>query len=252
MNIRINNGKEVPARYRGVWTRTLLQAPGLRDTDTSVFWLQTARWHADIRIPAGRPAFTGVYRLEDCSDVQLQWLARQQGFAGITRVDTEGEKEVCQWDRVVDYQPLQEVPDAGLMRFEDGMLIETGIHAEYLEHWHLLPGSSGHGGMLERNDDTGHFIILAGDYAIHVRARADECKPPSKRVPYRSELIAWLDFELSLAQRIKGDDWLISRSTLPWQEGRRFRLQVNCETNSAQTEGGDLSFEWRIREWSNA
>ena len=41
----------------------------------------------DIRIPAGRPDFSGVQRLEDCSDAQLAWLATQQGFAGVTTVD---------------------------------------------------------------------------------------------------------------------------------------------------------------------
>jgi hypothetical protein len=85
----------VPERYRGVWQRTLLETPDMRDTSTTVFWLQTAHWHADIRIPAHRPDFSGAARLANCSPRQLEWLAGQQGFAGVTQVDVTPQHEVC-------------------------------------------------------------------------------------------------------------------------------------------------------------
>jgi len=70
----------VPDRYRGVWVRTLLTTPKSRDDTTFVRWLQTSRWHADLRVPPG----TGTDR-----------LARQQGFCGVTTVNVDDAAEVC-------------------------------------------------------------------------------------------------------------------------------------------------------------
>jgi hypothetical protein len=42
---------DVPERYRGLWRRVQLDVPGLRDTTTWAHWLQTVRWHADLRVP---------------------------------------------------------------------------------------------------------------------------------------------------------------------------------------------------------
>ncbi len=49
--------RPVPENYRGVWQRSLLQTDSFTDTSSIVFWLQTASWYADIRIPSGRPDF---------------------------------------------------------------------------------------------------------------------------------------------------------------------------------------------------
>ena len=56
-----SDGAPVPARYRGVWTRTLLETPEVRDDTTFVRWLQLGRWHADLRIPlVARAGLGGV------------------------------------------------------------------------------------------------------------------------------------------------------------------------------------------------
>ena len=68
----------VPERYRGVWSRTLLQTPERRDDTTFVRWLQTTQRHADLRIPAGP-----------------RDPAALQGFCGRTAVDEPGGDEVC-------------------------------------------------------------------------------------------------------------------------------------------------------------
>src|SRR5437660_710150 len=107
----------VPARYRGVWRRTLLAEPDNVDTVSTVLWLQTSRWHADIRIPAGRPSFAGVESLADCSDEQLRFLARQAGFAGVTEIDLAAAPEICRWRRRWDVQPPAATADAGRMVF---------------------------------------------------------------------------------------------------------------------------------------
>lgn len=81
----------VPPHYRGVWTRTLLETPTVRDTTTIVRWMQLGRWHADLRISTG--ARTAL-----------------QGFSGITQVSKTTQGEVCTWHRVVDYLPPGPTP----------------------------------------------------------------------------------------------------------------------------------------------
>lgn len=154
----------VPPRYRGVWQRTLLQTPEGRDTTTRVHWLQTEGWHADLRVPAGVDPATPAGR------------AQLQGFCGITRISGghDGQPEVCTWHRRWDIQPPRSTPDAGHMVFETpDRLIETGVHAQYLEVWERLPGSDGPFRALaqvdDRGDPTGVWRFEAGRYALQLR-----------------------------------------------------------------------------------
>lgn len=154
----------VPPRYRGVWQRTLLQTPEGRDTTTRVHWLQTEGWHADLRVPAGIDPATPAGR------------AQLQGFCGITRISGghDGQPEVCTWHRRWDIQPPRSTPDAGHMVFETpDRLIETGVHAQYLEVWERLPGSDGPFRALAQVDDqgdpTGVWRFEAGRYALQLR-----------------------------------------------------------------------------------
>ncbi|MBS4037857.1 MAG: hypothetical protein KGZ46_06900 [Hydrogenophaga sp.] len=154
----------VPPRYRGVWQRTLLQTPEGRDTTTRVHWLQTEGWHADLRVPAGVDPDTPAGR------------AQLQGFCGITRISGghDGQPEVCTWHRRWDIQPPRSTPDAGHMVFETpDRLIETGVHAQYLEVWERLPGSDGPFRALAQVDDqgdpTGVWRFEAGRYALQLR-----------------------------------------------------------------------------------
>ena len=124
----------VPERYRGVWQRTLLETPQGRDTTTQVHWLQTDRWHADLRVPEGVDPNTPEGRQQ------------LQGFCGLTRITSGkgGQPDVCTWHRLWDIQPPRSTPDAGYMVFEaPDRLIETGVHGQYLEVWERLPGTDG-------------------------------------------------------------------------------------------------------------
>jgi hypothetical protein len=87
----------------GLWRRTLLvEADGSRDTGTDVIWLQGITAYVDSR-----------------------------GFAGtLSQSD-----DVFEWHRTVDLEPPGPHPDAGEMRWRDGVLVETGLHADYVEHW---------------------------------------------------------------------------------------------------------------------
>jgi hypothetical protein len=87
----------------GLWRRTLLvEADGTRDTGTDVQWLQGTTAYVDSR-----------------------------GFAG--RLDQRG--DVFEWSRFVDVEPPGPCPDAGRMHWNEGTLIEVGVHADYTEHW---------------------------------------------------------------------------------------------------------------------
>lgn len=214
----------VPARYHGLWRRELLAAPGLHDTATTVFWLQAPHWHADLRMPPGRPDFSGVASLAACSPAQRAWLATQQGFAGITLVRADGGRELCSWRRLLDRQPPQDAPDEGWMDFEADLLVETGVHAPYLEHWRRLPGTGERIAVLRA---PGQMLFLAGNWVMHLAwPEQDAASAPP----------AGLDLAISLGRReVDGADgadrYLILHSTMPWLEGRRGclpRLGAGC------------------------
>lgn len=98
----------------GLWRRTLLiDADGSRDTRSDVRWLQGLTAFVDLRTPV--PANP----------------AAQDGFAGWLRQ----RGEVFTWDRFTGLQPAGEFPDEGRMHWDDGVLVETGVHADYVEHW---------------------------------------------------------------------------------------------------------------------
>jgi hypothetical protein len=87
----------------GLWRRTLLiDSEGSSDTGTDVAWLQSITAYVDTR-----------------------------GFAG--RLSQQG--DVFQWHRLIDIEPAGPFPDAGRMRWENGTLIEVGVHENYVEHW---------------------------------------------------------------------------------------------------------------------
>ena len=87
----------------GLWRRTLLiESDGSHDTSTGVAWLQGITAYVDTR-----------------------------GFAG--RLSQHG--DVFEWQRLIDIGPPGPFPDAGRMRWESGVLVEVGVHADYVEHW---------------------------------------------------------------------------------------------------------------------
>jgi len=241
----------VPPRFRGVWRRSLLRTPESSDTDTTVRWLQTSRWHADIRVPAGRPDFSGVSSLAACSPAQLQWLTTQQGFAGVTRVDPQNDD--TGWLRLVDFQPPAALPDEGHAAFRDGMLVETGIHADYLEHWHRVPGCDD-GFAVFRQCDGGRpaWLMVAGHCVIHVRPRvtAFDEQGWSAGLGQLDALRMQLDFEISFGERaLQG--WVIRHSTLPWREGRSLTVTQREHQMGEITLviDGEAS-RWTVLEWT--
>jgi len=250
----------VPAAYLGVWQRSLLQTPAARDTTSRVLWLQTPRWHADLRIPAGRPDFTGVTSLTECDDAQLAWLATQQGFCGVTQVD--GER--CTWHRQIDIQPADGSRDTGRMIIDGERMTETGIEADYLEIWERLPHSRGGVAALELAAELGcpptrpTWLLVAGDCFMFVRGRTAHLPRAANLTtliaqarPDREQLLAWLDIEISFGRRSGAVPWRIEHSTLPFREG-----QCVTSPGALQRRGHQRVVEgrgerrWMILDWA--
>lgn len=250
----------VPDGYLGVWQRSLLETPQGRDSESLVFWLQTRHWHADLRIPAQRPDFSGIASLADCSDSQLGWLAAQQGFCGVTQV----EGELCSRHRLLDFQPPSGSRDIGRMTLGGECVTETGVEADYLEIWKRLPRSRGGTAALElvvENNDLPRrqtWLFVAGDCFIYVRGRSGPLPPAaslSKLIASpgssRVQMLDWLDVEISFGHRYGPRPWRIEHSTLPFREGealtrpcaiRRLGHQLAVEDDNKR--------RWMILDWS--
>ncbi|MDT5069427.1 MAG: hypothetical protein QOK02_5582 [Mycobacterium sp.] len=91
------------SRCAGLWRRTLLiEEDGSQVTGGDVRWLQGDAAYVDSR-----------------------------GFGG--RLHQRG--DVFEWHRMVDLEPPGPFPDAGVMHWDGDTLVETGVHANYVEHW---------------------------------------------------------------------------------------------------------------------
>ena len=220
--------------------RTLLQTPQLRDETTFVRWLQLGHWHADLRIPQTARSSAQTFISPPYSDHQKALLLAQQGFCGVTQVDSGAQGEVCTWHRVVDYQPPGDVPDAGCMIFETpDRVIETGVHGVYREVWQRLPQSDGRCiALLEPDRADGQasaHLLLAGHYLMRVRPALPAWHP---------------EFEISFGVFSAGN-WRIEQSTRPELEGQITGLAISRQSqNLARVEAtwAETS-DWQVLEW---
>jgi len=219
--------KTVPDAYLGVWRRRLLTTTaGLRDETSEVYWLQTARLHADIRLP--RPqTLPPAASLETCSHAQQLALSEQAGFAGITEVNGD----ICQWHRLIDFQPPGGPADIGLMHFETPeRLLEDGLDGSYHEIWQRLPESQGRnwGIWLRAAEQPARqaYLLVAGDYFLFAAERP--ILLPASTGHLRDQLAAvgaalrpqLLACELSFGRHRNGaTPWQITHSTLPGRVG---------------------------------
>jgi hypothetical protein len=245
--------KPVPEQYRGVWARTLLETPLHTDDSTFVRWLQTSLWHADLRVSPGLSPQSGS-----------QQLATQQGFCGLTQVNQSPQGEVCTWQRRLDFQPPRLDVDAGLMVFETPeRVIETGIHASYLEVWERLPDSTGRfitlAGLDAAGHDTQQRFLVAGRYAMQVRPRS--ALPVNTALgqtlaevlaQHPAQTAALLDFEISFGS-LEDGILCIEQSTLPDLRGARAALTLRqLDATQARIDSPAGAVRWQILEWSCA
>jgi hypothetical protein len=210
--------------FSGLWTRSLLALPdGRRDETTRVAWLQGPSLFADLRQPLGRPACCEVSGLEYLSLEACWWLATQSGFAGTFSF----QNGIAEWRREIDFQPKAAVPDAGTLEWQGGILVETGVHAPYLEHWHaggeaLAPSGAlrlqsvvdGRLAILVR---SGPLFMLARDRAPGAMLTEPDLAACIAAAPDLPAMQSLLDCEISFGR--VGEGWKIISSTLPWREG---------------------------------
>lgn len=183
------------AECAGLWRRTLLiEADGSRDTGTTVLWLQGISTFVDVR-GAG------------------------EGFAG----QLDQRVDVFEWARLIDMQPAG-LPDAGQMSWDGDTLVETGVHADYTEHWRREPGPTQPcWGLLLSAGEATAILLQVGTRFGWAYRRAGEA-------------------EVSLGE-VHENDWRITESACPDRVGAVLRLQL--------TEGRlcvDDDMTWDIKE----
>lgn len=215
----------VPPAYHGLWERTALErtGPGLLTDDrpARVFWLQTERWHADIRIPVERPQIAGAEGLGGLDEADLAFIAGQDAFCGLTRV----EGVYCSWLRLFDLRPLP-APDLGHMEIQDGRLIEHGVVEAYREEWTRVAGSEG---PLEAATTCGpsglakEIVLTAGRFRMRIEPRP---AAPARIDPVgpvagcdHASLLWRASMVVTLEER-QGGNWQVLLATHPWLEGR--------------------------------
>lgn len=209
----------IPLERRGLWRRLALErADGSGDITTTVLWLQTATLYADIRLPAARPAFGRAASLATLSDDQARWLAMQEGFAGRLHLDGDD----AHWERRIDFRPLAGPPDEGRLVASRRMMVETGRHEAYVEHWWNddPPAATDTETIIE---EPARILLRAGRHFILAHDRRPERPPPAALLQLiqnasSSERARLLDCEISYGQ-IEPAGWRITLSTLPFREG---------------------------------
>ncbi len=211
----------------GLWKRTLLALPdGHADTTSAVHWLQGPAYYADLRQPDERPDFSAVSCLRDLTPEQVDWLARQECFAG--RLAPSG--AFFEWRRDVDFQPKTGAADVGRLRFDGDLLVEEGRDVPYVEHWRRLRGASFPCVGVRLRELVGErlgFIVRVGDVFMAARGRpgvtADQCRLPRLIAGARdlAEAQDLVDMDVCLGS-ISARSWFIERSSLPFREGARF------------------------------
>jgi hypothetical protein len=220
------------AGLQGLWRRSLITWPrrGASDTTTSVRWLQGPRAYIDLRQPAPMPDFSHARTLEDLTYDDCACLARQEGFAG----DLSFDGMHFEWLREIDFQPRSPSADAGSLRWQGDVLIETGRDADYVEHWHRdpsIPTTPADIVVQGAGHKTRATMLRVGPYFMFARARATslekgygslaEYVAAAPDLAHARELI---DCEISFGQ-VDESGPRITASTLPYRIGALMELE---------------------------
>ncbi|MFF7636319.1 hypothetical protein ACFZB9_24700 [Kitasatospora sp. NPDC008050] len=246
------------ADLHGVWRRTLVrEADGSTDSTTSTTWLQGLALFTDLRQPPGLEETVRGRGPAELDRPQLLALSAQKAFAGLLRQDGE----VFSWVRLIDLHPPAPLADAGTLRFEDGALIEHGVHEDYLEHWEPAERAADAlaGAVLEDPaDGCAGQLVRMGSWFGYARDRADPLRtvgspstPLAERIlgcAGRAEAAALLDCEVSLG-RIRAGRWEIIRSTLPHRVGAELRPESTRAGDALRILDADPHGRARSREW---
>lgn len=199
----------VPAIYQGLWRRTgIRRSNGESDYSTQVWWLQSAGFHIDLRIPIDRPSVANRTQFTRLAPSHLLLFGKQTGFAGKTLVS--GKR--CEWHPDIAFPALGTDLDAGWMRFDsDDTLHETGVDNSYEEDWVRMASGPMRGVRLEEGVSGNIAYVIAGE-----RWMAWACGHPGDSFN-TAALPPSVQGEFTVLH--KGGGWRIAASTLPWLEG---------------------------------
>jgi hypothetical protein len=219
----------------GCWRRAWIEfSDGTRDDTATVVWLQTESMMVDVRIPADRPDLSNRAALNECSIDELRGIASSDASSGFTEcgppvVGDDGVRSAtASWHtrgHGVNFQPVSAFPEPGLMTWNDDatVMMERAPSGAYVEEWRLVPGSR-HPLIVTHIADATTY--RAGPVAVIVRDRGVPIPRPARLhelldeyAADRSLIEGLLDCEFSVAE-LKGKQWTIAASTLPWREGQ--------------------------------
>jgi hypothetical protein len=209
----------------GVWQRDWIQRHGgAFDRSVTVRYVQTPSVFGDVRIPVDRAGVAQATSFAELTDDQLAVLARQNGFAGTMTIDGAN----ATWHHEIDFQPAG--GDADIGRIEpagNARMFEHALDGSYVESWSAIERGAGgsFAARVVRDGRADQLLAVAGGHFIYARARPSVL-PAGRSIAdvivqthaTRDMVIAYLDCEISYGA-VAG--WLIERSTLPWQEGKR-------------------------------
>ena len=271
MSVALND--PVPTGFIGVWQRISMEAKGRpADITTQAYWIQTSALQADMRVPAGRPDFSGKASLAEYSVDDLLWLARQQGIAGMTLAGGE----LVHRRRQIDYQPTRGRDNTHRMHFEGELLVDENLQGSVVEKWRRLAGAEG--GvitlrLLEEAEADGRivprkgYLLVVSDYFLFVRDRPEFTRQAASLEDLfeaqdleREEMVPFLDCEFSFGRRSGGaQPWIIELSTLPYREGKALfspgqfealRAGGNALVQRGRGRNGLITRRWSIHEWT--
>ncbi|MBU0594837.1 MAG: hypothetical protein KKH74_14010 [Gammaproteobacteria bacterium] len=263
----------VPTGFIGVWQRISMEAKGRpADITTQAYWIQTSALQADMRVPAGRPDFSGKASLAEYSVDDLLWLARQQGIAGMTLAGGE----LVHRRRQIDYQPTRGRDNTHRMHFEGELLVDENLQGSVVEKWRRLAGAEG--GvitlrLLEEAEADGRivprkgYLLVVSDYFLFVRDRPEFTRQAASLEDLFEaqdleceEMVPFLDCEFSFGRRSGGaQPWIIELSTLPYREGKALfspgqfealRAGGNALVQRGRGRNGLITRRWSIHEWT--
>lgn len=145
----------LPGEFTGGWRRvSITVGDGEPHEDMSVWWLQSATHHADLRVPLvpGSPAEQDILSFAGTTTWDGAWLT---------------------WTPALTLVPSDR-PDTGLVSWDDGDLLEAGsfevdgAEVPYLERWRRIPGTDGT--LLALSCPYGR-LVQTGSHALTVLDR---------------------------------------------------------------------------------
>lgn len=224
----------------GCWRRSWIRyADGAFDDTTTVVWLQTESQMVDVRINADATDLSHRTSLRECTLDELRLIAANDASSGFTECDSpvlgsDGLRgATASWHTRgfgMNFQPVSAFPEPGLMSWNDDatVMFERAPSGAYDEEWLLVPGSRE---SLSVTHDGLATTYRAGPVAVFVRDRAVPVPRTARLLDLLDEYAddrpvveALLDCEFSVAE-LRGDEWQITASTLPWRRGESLDVE---------------------------